>query len=144
MSRGDVTSGGWGSYVLQRLVLPGFLALLFLTTLCMAPSPVARADTTQACHAGVDDAGLHARIRTHHAVPRCPEGEGFTEHNRRKQPIGSGANNASNLKFAGLSGDAVEAPSRAFDFAAVTEDGRRVAGNVPHSYDPQGPPVRTL
>ena len=129
--------------MLHRFVLPSFLALLFLTVLCAAPSTVALAETEKSCSAftGADLSATHARIRTHHAFPRCPEGEGFTEHNRRKQPAGSAA---SNPKFAGLAGVAVEPAPEALDVPTTPTFAARVGRDVPHSYDPQGPPTDTV
>ena len=129
--------------MLHRFVLPGLLALLFLAVLCAAPSTVALAETEKSCSAftGLELSATHAGIRTHHAFPRCPEGEGFTEHNRRKQPAGSAA---SSPKFAGLAGVAVEPAPEALDVPTAPTFGAPVARDVPHSYDPQGPPSDTV
>lgn len=128
--------------VLRRLVVPVILTLVFLATLGATPAAAALAETEQSCNAvaGADVFHAHARIRTHHAFPRCPEGEGFTEHNRRKQPTYFGATGQ------GPAGviDAADAPApSAAGVAAATANGRRISGNIPRSYDPQGPPVET-
>jgi len=129
--------------MLHRFVLPSVLTLLSLAVLCAAPSTVVLAETERSCTAltDLDLSAAHTGIRTHHAFPRCPEGEGFTEHHRRKQPVGAAASNPKFVDLARIAdGRAHDAPDVP---AASTSDGPAV-GDVPHSYDPQGPPSDTV